>query len=301
MAPAISKNWEKELDSKLEKIQGTGAEMALANARMVRRVISGMGPDKNEPDSALGARVAVNIPAVHVPAFCSAPQGNKAYKNTYDQGKTKRLADIPPGDKIPARALVDDVLTSITNITADKIYFCAVELNGAGIRFYGDICFILKSVSDETVVLTSNSYDLIRPPITQEGSAPDQNALKKHVREMAGSWGIDTAYLVTLKAIATRSISERRLTTGQVSDCVLNDEDYLEVLKVDSFDATELQEARIFAADAAAETQIGEQLRLGPCPTLAELQWRKHRRAAVTALKHRGIHTRTITTSGRVR
>jgi hypothetical protein len=91
------------------------------------------------------------------------------------------------------------------------------------------------------------------------------------------------------------------MTTGQISETVLDDEEYLEVLKVGSFDASDLQEARLSAADVAAEEQIGTQLRLGPCPSLGELQWRKHRRAATKALQDRGVRARTVTTSGRVR
>ena len=107
--------------------------------------------------------------------------------------------------------------------------------------------------------------------------------------------------MAVLKAIAVRNVSVRRLTTGQISDLILDDEDYLEVLKIGSFDAVSLPEAGVSAAEAAAEGQNGDRLRLGSCPSLVELQWRKHRRAAVKALQGRGIRTRVVTTSGRTR
>lgn len=262
-----------------------------------------MGPDKNVSDPMCGAHFAVNIAAVHVASFCSSQQKGKAYKNTYDLGKTKRLGSVPQGAIVSIRALVDKALCSVTGSKESEIYFGAVEVNGSGIRFYGDICFILKTtvIDSDTVVLTSNSYDLVRPPITQPGTPPKASILLSTVKTMAGSWGADLPEMTVLKALSTRNFAGRRLTTGQVSDVVLDDEDYLEVLKLGSFDASNLQEARVSAADVAAEGQISEQLRLGICPNLAELQWRKHRRAAVKALQGQGVRTRVITTSGRVR
>jgi hypothetical protein len=304
MAPTITQNWKQKVDSRLQNISEQAArEMALANADMICRIMAGMGPDKNKPDPACGARVVLNIAAVHVPSFCEAPKDGRAYKNTYDLKTTQALTQIPPGSIIPARALVDNILTTVTGTTADQIYFGAVEVNGAGIRFYGDICFVLNGdvPKPDTVVLTSNSYDLIRPPITPSGQKPTPATLKPYVDEMAGLWRAHTAFMATLKTIGSRAVTDRRLTTGQISAAVLDDEDYLEVLKIGSFDVTNLQEARVSAADAAAEVQIGEQLRLGPCPSLAELQWRKHRRAATKALQKQGVRTRTVTTSGRVR
>jgi len=294
-------DWQKEVSAKIGRVQGGVASMADANADMVRRVLYGMGPDKNETDSARGAKVAVNIAAVHVPAFCNVR--GKAYKNTYDLQKTPSLGDLAPGAAIPTRTLVDSILAKVTGKRAESIYFGAVEVNGSGIRFYGDLCFILKpeEIHDDTVVLTGNSYDLVRPPTTPAGARPDANALESHAHRMAGSWKDDTPNMAVLKTMAVHNVAERRLTTGQISDAVLDDEDYLEVLMIDSFDATGLQEVRTSAADAAGQAQIGEQLRLGPCPTLAELQWRKHRLAAVRALQKHGVRSRVVTTSGRVR
>lgn len=305
MPPNTAKNWQSVVEKEIRKIcikqSSPAEEMAKANADMVRRVFHGQGPDKDERDMARGARVAVNIAAVHVPAFCIA--GENAYKNTYELKKTPLLGDIPDGDPIPVRTLVDSVLATITNQPADTIYFGAVEVNGSGIRFYGDLCLILKSekIDTNTVVLTSNSYDLVRPPITLPGHTPDANDLEPHAQAMAGLWANDTPNMAVLKTMAVRNVTERRLTTGQISDAVLDDEDYLEVLMVSSFDVTGLEEARTSAADAAGQGQIGEQLRLGPCPTLAELQWRKHRLAAVRALQSKGVRSRIVTTSGRVR
>lgn len=301
MPPKFPTDWQKEASDRVNRVQGGVTGMAAANAAMVRRVLHGMGPDKNDTDPGRGAKVVVNLAAVHVPAFCA--RNGKAYLNTYDLKLTPSLGSLPSGAAIPTRALVDGILARFAGVKGENIYFGAVDVNGSGIRFYGDLCLVLKrdQIHADTVVLTSNSYDLVRPPVTAAGTSPDANALELVAKSMAGLWKDDTPDMAVLKTMAVRNLAERRLTTGQISNAVLEDEDYLEVLMIESFDTTALQEVRTSAADAAGQAQIGEHLRLGPCPTLAELQWRKHRLAAARALQRRGVHSRVVTTSGRIR
>lgn len=269
-----------------------------ANIDMIDRVMRGMGPDKQSVDRALGARVVMNIPAVHVPSFCS-----QKYKNAYDLGNLSDQAAVPSGGKVPRRYAVDKALTTLTNTSATDIYFGALELNGTGVRFYGDLCLVLndREIPGNTVVLESNSYDLVRPPLAKFSDASTPATLAAHARDMHGRWDADMHVIATLKVIERHNPTLRRFTTGQISESVLNDEDYIEVLKIGSFDKDKLQEVRLSAADAAAESQIGERLRLGPTPSLAELQWRKHRRAAIKALRKHRVASRIVTTSGRVR
>ena len=139
------------------------------------------------------------------------------------------------------------------------------------------------------------------PPITPAGAAPDIPALTLLIDQMAGEWQANTGHLAALKSFDILQHTARRLTTGQISDAILEDEDYLEVLKAGTFGANDLQEARVSAADTAAEIQIGERTRLGPCPSLAEIQWRKQRLAAQRSLAASGVTVRVITTSGRTR
>ena len=303
MSPNITRQWAQDVSAYVGKVRASTPAMPAANADMIRRVLRGMGPDKNLVDPACGARVVMNIAAVHVPNFCS--EKGRAYKNAYDLGKLKapRQGDPVSASDVPVRALVDTILCSVTNGLPDEIYFGAVEVNGSGIRFYGDICLVLRTdvVNGETVVLDRNSYDLVRPPNTAAGTQPSKTKLQSQVQTMAGLWSTDTPEMSVLKVFSLLEVGERRLTTGQISEAVLDDEDYIEVLKIGSFDVGALQEARVSAADAAAEAQVGAQLQMGPCPNLAELEWRKHRRAAVKALQAQQIRTRVVTTSGRVR
>src|SRR4029079_16002742 len=76
-----------------------------------------------------------------------------------------RLGDSMP---VPTRLGVDEALAKLTAGPKESIYFGAVELNGTGVRFYGDLCLILapQNVPQTTVILESNSYDLVRPPST---------------------------------------------------------------------------------------------------------------------------------------
>ena len=297
-------DWAKLVESYITRYSDEEEKTAAANAEMVMRVVRGQGPDKSTVDESSGARAVANLAAVHVPAFCKEPASNRPYKNAYDLKTASRLGSIPAGTPIPLRSIVDDVIEKVTGITPDNLYFAAVEINGAGVRFYGDMCLVLKAaeIPDATVVLDRNSYDLVRPPVTPSGSAPDHTKMADALKDMRGQWGNpDLSWMSVVKVFDSRPHHRRRLTTGQVSAAVLDDEDYLEVLKVGSFSAKDLQEARVSAADTAAETKILERLRLGPCPSLAELHWRKHRVAAARALHAAGVPTRVVTGAGRVR
>lgn len=288
-------DWTKKVSDHIEGMSQKSKEMGKANAEMVQRVMSGLGPDKTDRDPTLGGRVAVNIPSVHVPSFC----GDK-YKNTYDLGKTSTLGEIPPNETIPIRTFVDEILAKLTKSKARDIYFGALELNGTGVRFYGDFTLILKEQTADTLfVFSTNSYDLVRPPLT----VTDQAAIAKIdalAEDRFGKWE-DATQMAVLKTFNARPGMERRLTTGQISEAVLEDEDYIETLRIGTFEVRDVQEARVSAADTAVDIKIGEQLRLGLCPSMGELQWRKHRRAAVRALQNSEIRTRVVTTAGRIR
>lgn len=294
--------WVNDCDARLLELHDNvpaRKQIVDANAEMIDRAMSGKGPDKPDIVPELGARMAVNIAAVHIPAFCDPARNQKAYLNGYDTHKLTVLGAkaAPPAH----RELVDDAIAPLTGHPASEMYFGGIELNGAGIRFYGDVCLILKCVHPSTVVLTSNSYDLIRPPMTARNMPPDPATLPTNACKMSGRWEFDLKELATLKVLALQPATERRLTTGQISETVLDDEDYLELLRIGTFNITDLHEARLNAADVAAENQILEDTRLGPAPSLAEEQWHKHRRAAAAAFAKHKIRLKVVTTAGRVR
>jgi hypothetical protein len=71
----------------------------------------------------------------------------------------------------------------------------AAELNGAGIRFYGDVCLVLKpaAIAPDTKVLDRNSYDVLREPFRsavdrRTGQDMKQRARRYILMAIAGSF-----------------------------------------------------------------------------------------------------------------
>ena len=304
-------NWKKKRNDLLVSgADATAKRYAKANGEAVEGTLAGRGPDDTEAKATAGARVVFNIPCVHVAAFvASSIQGDpKPYKNGYDLGKL-RVGEPPPGESLGRRERVDRSLPLPDGAEPGGIYFAAVELNGTGIRFYGDYCLVLRGseIAADTVVLYRNSYDLIRSPIREEieeavrqGSTVEE-AMRAAAAELKGTWKEDLAAMATVKMLREADPSDRRMTTGAISDGLLSDEDYLEVLYCKSFRAEDLQEVRCSAADAAEDALISDRWRVGPCPALEALVWQENRRKAEQFLNHVGVPIQIITTTGRVR
>lgn len=111
----------------------------------------------------------------------------------------------------------------------------------------------------------------------------------------------DVASMLVCKVIRDPSFDERLLTVGRIAQSLLHDEDYFEVARIGSFDASQIEEVRVSSADAALEMYIGESQRQGVTPTLAELIWRFRRQQAARAAAALNIPYRVVTTDGRVR
>jgi hypothetical protein len=170
-------------------------------------------------------------------------------------------------------------------------------------RYYGDVCLVLKPgvIDSATLVLYRNSYDLACEPIRNRAGLANAAALQSEARDLAGGWQQDLPDMAACKVLHAANLVERRLTTGSVSDGVLSDEDYLEVVREKTFRASDIEEARVSAADTGLDGRIGDRLEHGPTPSLAELQWRQRRRRADRMLASLGLRTRTVVTGGRAR
>ncbi len=267
--------------TELDAIPGMPAGMPKANVDTIS-------------ENASRAICVVNISSEHVPGFCL--DGSNAYLNAYD---LVRLG-INPKAVSRTRRRVDQALEVIVGGSAKDIYFVAAELNGTGIRFYGDICLVLESAENlaESVILESNSYDLVRAPKSAITTTDDE--LQREARNMSGHWGEDLSAVAAIKIFAYRQ-SQRRLTTGQVSDGLLDDEDYIEVLRIGSFSVKDVKEARLSAASVAQDGRIDERLRSGPVPDAASLKWRHQRRQAERSLVQHGVPVRVVSTTSRTR
>lgn len=308
-----SVSWKKRLHVLIDRLRGDDKQSfvyLVANVDAIQRAASGMGPDSDKVDSHAGARVVVNLSSVHVPAFCAASKNKEAtpYKNAYDlDAIAPAMGANAPSDR---RRLVDAALplSKSKKQTPASTYFGTVELHGAGIRFYGDICLVLKAkaITSDTVLLDRNSYDVLRSPAREEidrQSDPKAQASARSdmLRDWRGLFKRDGGAMVAIKVLGLLGARERRLTTGQISEAVRDDEDYIEVLRHGSFAADELQEARISAADAAHDAFVGTRLRGRPVPRLEALIWRDRRGRAERALRSCGVPVVIVTTGGRTR
>jgi hypothetical protein len=302
-------DWENRLKALLETFPKEATQYATANVEAVRSVVAGKGPDSAKVGSHAGARMVCNIASAHIPAFVQASLNgeDRPYKNGYDLKKF-RVGDPPPGEVLKTREKVDRALPVPPGNAPDNIYFGAVEINGAGIRFYGDVCLVLKEgvVAQETTILDRNSYDLVRSPIRERIEAPSagmtpEEALQAEAKEMAGNWGQDLSPIAAIKVLTAITRRDRRFTTGAISDGVLSDEDYIEILRCGSFRTDQLQEARHNAADAAQDALLSDRWRVGPCPSHESLVWQEQRRRAEEFLRCANVTVRIVTTSGRVR
>lgn len=285
-----------------------GRAYTRANASAIIAALAGRGPDASDPDPDQGAHAVANIASVHVPDFVwlSLRGDPKPYKNGYDLGRY-RIGDHAPPQALKVREIVDRALPIPSGASPADIYFCATELNGAGVRFYGDVSLVIRKnrVAQGTVVLDRNSYDLVRAPIADRvaanPAASRDRARRAEARQLAGTWGADLGNMATIKVLGELGGGTRRLTTGRISDSVLTDEDYMEVLRIGSFGISDLLEARTSASDAAYETLIGERLQQGPTPRYEALLWRQRRRRADTVLQLANVSSRVVVTMGRVK
>ena len=319
-------DWHGALENSLRAAVNRGGSdtYLTANIHSTRQVVQGLGPDSTTPDTGAGLRIVFNISCKHVPVFCQST--GTAYKNCYDLNTvgTKRKG---VDEAVEAAAQLCQV-----TLEPKDMYFGAVEATGSGIRFYGDMCFVLKArpafVSNpvgrapmpmparasappsETdaplLVLSRNSYDVIREPVAAAVQLAAAGGLiaparADQVLSWMGTWQEDLPDLIATKILEHLPHSERRWTTGQIAQAVLNDEDYIEVLYPHSFAPSHLLEVRLSAAEVAAENDIAAREAAGESPSQEELEWRLQRTEARRALARAAVPVRVVVTSGRIK
>jgi hypothetical protein len=281
-----------------------------ANVIFVFEAVNGRESFSSGTDPSAGAHAVANIPSVHVPAFVRASLASdlRPYKNGYDLGRYNyRVGDPEPSKLESRRELVDRSLPLPGKARPCDIYFTAVELNGTGIRFYGDVALLLRreTVPNETTILDRNSFELTRDPIAKRirngsGRTEDQRR-RSEALKLAGKWSADLCDIASIKVLDQLGTGSRQWTPGQISDALLIDEDYIEVLLTKSFSTDNLQDARFAADDAAHESLTADRCRRGPLPRFESILWRHQRRNADAALQASGVWVRVVVTSGRMR
>jgi hypothetical protein len=306
--------WQRKADRAVERLTGeyhSLRQFAKANLAAIEGALEGKGPDASTPDPRAGARAVVNLASVHVPNFCERSRNGMApaYLNSYDLKKTQvRVGSDPPGDHWKTREIVDHALAPLHKHLMNEVYYAAAELNGAGIRFYGDICLVLKpsEIAADIAVLDRNSYDVLRAPFRDAverftGQARRQAARSFILAALSGSFANDLKTMGAVKVLITTGERDRRFSTGQISGGLLDDEDYMEILKIGSFNTSGVEVARISAGEAALEGHVEQRLQSNPpAPHWARL-WLTERRAAARALADAGIDVTVIAAPGRVK
>jgi hypothetical protein len=301
----MSTNWQQEVSDEITSLALNDAvreEFLRENIESVGQVIAGLGPDDSKPREGAGARVVFNMSCAHVADFCNdSTSSPNAYKNAYKFSPSRKRIDVDEVIEICA-------MTSGAKFFKEDISFGAVETSGTGIRFYGDMCLVLKPPADmnQLLLIDRNSYDVARNPISQRvqgevaRGVTEQQARVNEMIHWLGKWA-DLAHMLAMKIIRRLPLAARRWTTGQVAQAVLEDEDYCEVLYPRSFNTSDLAEVRVSAADAAAESDIAHREQAGEAPAIHEVAWRDQRRAARRALTKAKVPVRVVTTPGRIK
>ncbi len=302
-------DWDDRLDKAVAALDGGAADrraFLTANGGSVARALTGVPVDGGERRPGVGGCVVVNVASAHVPTMT---RPGATYKNCYDLDKEGRIGGVPSMVS-PKRLSVDDALTPLHGKAREEIYFAAVEFNGCGVGFYGDICLVLRDdvTQSDTVILDRNSYDLIREPLksritesAQRSHISIEQARADEARNYAGQMKDDLAPLAAIKVLESRQPVLRLVSTGAVSEGVLDDEDYIEALRVGSFQVDEAQEARLAPADVALYERIRTRELTGDPPSQAEAIWRSRRKVAEGRLNAIGVRVRVVTTSGRIK
>lgn len=299
----IARRWTRALLEPKDAERGSYVE-----ANRAATISAVIAPDNPVVHPGAGARMVVNMAAPHVPALCRAvDQGESApYKNCYDLAAL-RVGQAAPESPSDRRLMVDAALPLPPGRSAGEVYFGAVELTGCGIRFYGDICLVLKpdAVAGDTVLLDRNSWDVAFAPVAGTVTARPQHlqhaARAEVLRSWSGTWRDDLGAMAARQVRTKLGDGLRRWTTGAMAEALRSDEDYMEVLRLGSFGTAQLQEARVAASDAAFDALVGDRLRRGPTPSLSSLLWRHRRARAEQALQRHRVPVRVVTTSGRTK
>jgi hypothetical protein len=292
--------WQKRLESVLQNLRsaGIGADYPSTNADLINRSLGGIGAVGGKTEG-IGCRVVVNISSAHIASFCR----EQRYKNAYEIEKAPRIGKTPKVSE--KRKIVDTALKAATGHDPQTLYFAAIELNGAGVGFYGDCCLVLREqpADEKLTVLDRNSYDLIRDPLRTkiDRSRTPAKIRADTAKSMSGQFKKDLPAIAAIKILSGRPRADRLLTTGMISAGVLEDEDYIEVLRPESFGPTDIAEVRLSAADVSVDERIRSRGLGGLPPSHAELLWRRRRRIAEGRLAEHAIPVRVVTALGRSR
>lgn len=262
------------------------AGFAAGNVEVVEQVLA---------DADTGLRMVVNITA---DALLGVLREGR-YRNLYEDpviGET-------PKEPTENRRKVDDTFSLTGNH-----YFGAAALGGAGVRFYGEYCMVIKlervspsaasRVPDgptipDTRLLDRDSYDILLEPLKA------LELSKRQVERLTGTWDGDLLHMALLRVLPEIGHDMRLATSGTISESVLRDQEFIEVHLEGSFGPTDLEEVRESPDDAALELAIAERARHGLFTTMVDREWARRRAVVARELDAHRIRHRVVTLHGR--
>lgn len=283
-----------------------------ANKDMVAATLQGNSPHGGAQQRH-GLCVVFNLSALNAIRFLLSQRRGPGFGTYLNRHRTpnpvgRPLAGPSIRDRIDAALSAVSTTLNLVPLGPTDAHYGAMELNGTGIRYFGDICLVLRAdnVDPKTLILLRNSYDLNVTPVSRRfgglnRTEQDELATSILKDEWAGEWLAHGHFIAGKKIMDQAPETTRRMTTAQISQGVLDDEDYVEVVRAGTFTPDALLEVRQTAEDAAAEALIGDRSRVGHAPDAAQALWRHRRRALARLAQEHALPVRVVTTSGRTR
>lgn len=240
------------------------------NAQKLRSVLG---------DAETGARMVVNIGSY---ALLRLLQPGGEYRNVYD------LARVGTGTAVPPERAQVDALIAPPGVKASDLYFGAVALETAGVRYYGEYCLVLAPIADDLQIFERDSYELVFPPLGSSGQAAQlADALR-------GRWKKDLLPMAVLKTRELIENAGRLVTEGRFREALLRGEEFIEVHREHPFRITDVEQVYQSPSDVATESRTERAYRSGVLPRLEELVWQGRRALIDFKLSHNEVSTRVV-------
>jgi hypothetical protein len=234
-----------------------------------------------------GPRMVINIGADALLSFLSSDNYKNIYENPVVGGK--------PRSPSKERHTVDELLGLEPDASA--YYFGAVALDGAGVRFYGEYCMVIKAsrIAADTRVFDRDSYDLLQPPLADRGAAKT----RRIVSALKGTWGDDLVGMLIMKILPRLPAVQHLITAGNVSGLVISDQEFVEIHLKDKIHQVHVEEIRQSPDAASIEAAIASRRRSRQPPTIVEVRWVEQRRRVFARLAQKSIPFRIVTLQSR--
>jgi plasmid stabilization system protein ParE len=275
-----SRTWARRIKDWIAQARAAGQATPFldGNVAVMRQILT-------HPDT--GPRMVVNIGADALLKFVETND----YKNIYDKPVVGGRRREPTKERIEVDRLLG------LGAAASNSYFGAVALGGAGVRFYGEYCMVIKRsrVGGTTRLFDRDSYDLLQAPLAERG--PTRTS--RIVGALRGQWDKDLVDMLIMRALPRLPPTQHLITVGNVSGLIMSDQEFVEVHLVDKIGLEHIEEIRQLPEEAAIESSILSRRRDRQSPTLVEIRWVAQRRRVLRDLARKGLHFRIASLHGK--